>query len=140
MENKYTVNYGTIPYNVTVPNPRIWRVALCEGRHQIPEASDGSIFPAEVNPLDVDGMEATADQWIAEHICGRWVQHEYAVVLTVDGILHLYVTGLSVALVAVINAASKRGIPLVLWHYDRGTGGYYSQPVPHTIAGTAEPM
>lgn len=135
-----TVVCGSIPYDVVTPEHKVWRVALCDGRHPIPDATDGAIFQAELDPLDVAGMQSTAEQWIADHIHGQWVKHDYAQVLTVDGILHLYVTGLTVALVAVINAAAVRGVPLVLWHYDRASGGYYPQEVPCTISGNVDPI
>lgn len=31
----------------------ILNLCLCQGRHEIPDATDGSIFSQEVNPLDV---------------------------------------------------------------------------------------
>jgi hypothetical protein len=88
------------------------KLGLCgPGRHEIPEVS-GYVFPAEINPLDVQGLEAHAAKEL-------------------EGItaLDLYVTGLSVALVAVINAAIRRGVDLTLWHYDRDSGQYYPQRV-----------
>lgn len=41
----------------------------------------------------------------------------------------LYVTGLTVALVAVLNACHKLGIVVTLYHYDREEGNYYPQQV-----------
>lgn len=43
--------------------------------------------------------------------------------------LDLYVTGLTVALVAVLNACHKLGIVVTLYHYDREEGNYYPQQV-----------
>lgn len=85
---------------------------LCRGRHEIPQAVDGSIFKTEVDPLDVRALEAEA-----------------ADVLKGTNTLTLYVTGLSVALVAVINVCHDLGINLTLMHYNRATGEYYPQPV-----------
>ena len=85
---------------------------LCRGGHEIPAAVDGAIFPTNLNPLDVAGMEAEA-------------------AAAIDGCdeLELYVTGLSVALVATINACHKAGVKLVLMHFDRERGQYYPQNV-----------
>lgn len=49
----------------------------------------------------------------------------------VNGIeeLTLYVTGLTVALVAVINACRGFNVKLTLMHYDRESGTYYPQEV-----------
>lgn len=87
-------------------------MALCEGRHPIPQATDGAIFGNTLNPLDIQGMEETAFQKL-------------------EGLksLNLYVTGLTVALVAVLNVCRREGILLTLWHFNRETGDYYPQPV-----------
>lgn len=87
-------------------------LALCEGRHAIPQAEDGAIFGNNLNPLDLAGMEATAEEKLMD------VQ-----------VLNLYVTGLTVALVTVINVCHNKGIDLTLWHFDRESGEYYSQKV-----------
>lgn len=88
------------------------KVALCEGRHEIPEAEDGSIFSSIVDPTDVQGLEVIA-------LC------RLAGVAQLD----LYVTGLTVALVAVLNVCHIEGIAVTLYHYNRETGDYYPQRV-----------
>ena len=88
------------------------KMCLCEGRHTIPEAVDGAIYGNMLNPLDMVGMQATA----AEKLAG--VQA-----------LDLYVTGLTVALIEVINYCHANGVNLTLWHFNRDTGNYYPQPV-----------
>lgn len=140
MDEMNYVNCGNIQYKVTTPKHKTWRVALCEGRHSIPEAVDGAIFPAVIDPLNVAEIQDMAGKWIVDHIHGNWKRHEYANVLEVDGILHVYVTGLSVALAAVINAATVCGVPLTLWHYDRDSGSYYPQEVPSTVSGNIDPI
>lgn len=87
-------------------------VALCEGRHEMPTGVSGAIFPHNINPLDVEGLEKTASNKLSD--CTE---------------LALYVTGLTVALVAVINVCRQNGIKLTLMHFDRATGNYYQQPV-----------
>lgn len=87
-------------------------MALCAARHDIPQAVDGSIFGNTINPLDVCGLEETALAKLGD------VKS-----------LNLYVTGLSVALVAVINVCHRENIMLTLWHYNRDSGNYYPQSV-----------
>ena len=86
--------------------------ALCEGRHQMPKEVEGAIFSNTLDPLNIDGLEKIASDKL------EGVQS-----------LTLYVTGLSVALVAVINICHQKGIELVLMHFDRATGNYYPQEV-----------
>lgn len=91
---------------------RFASVALCESRHSIPLAVDGSIFPQEVDPTNALRLEADATRIIRE-----------------SGVefLTVYVTGLTVALVAVINACHRLGVHLTLMHFDRETGNYRPQ-------------
>lgn len=87
-------------------------LALCQARHQMPTEVVGSIFSQEVNPLDVQGLEQIALE-------------------RVKGInsLTIYVTGLTVALVAALNACKKAGVKVVLMHYNRDNNCYYPQEV-----------
>ena len=87
-------------------------MSLCEGRHEIPQAIDGSIFGTELNPLDLSGMETEA----RKQLHGVYT-------------LNLYVTGLTVALVAVLNVCREQKIKVTLYHYNRETGDYYPQEV-----------
>lgn len=89
-------------------------MALCEGRHEIPQAVDGSIFGNTIDPLDPNGLQAEAEYKLRE--------------LDIKS-LDLYVTGLTVALVAALNACHKLGIVVTLYHYDREEGNYYPQQV-----------
>lgn len=89
-------------------------MSLCRGTHCIPEAVDGNIFDTDINPLAVDELEKSAMRTLTK----MSVTH-----------LNLYVTGLTVALVAVINACKRLNISLVLYHYDRETEEYYPQKV-----------
>ena len=89
-------------------------MCLCLGRHAIPEAVDGAIFPTEVNPLEVGELEARAMQILsAMQIVS----------------LNLYVTGLTVALIAALNVCRELEIKVTLYHYDRESGKYYPQEV-----------
>ena len=87
-------------------------LALCEGRHPIPQATDGSIFSNTLDPLDLEGMEQQAEERLQGIDC-----------------LNLYVTGLTVALVSVLNVTRKLSITVTLYHYNRETGEYYPQSV-----------
>ena len=87
------------------------KLGLCKGRHNI-EGVTEYVFPQEVNPLDLNKLAEMVHEALAD--CTK---------------LDLYVTGLTVALVEVINYATKNNIALTLWHYNRDTGEYYSQSV-----------
>lgn len=89
-------------------------MALCEGRHAIPQAEDGSIFGNTIDPLDPQALQAEAESKLRE--------------LDIKS-LDLYVTGLTVALISVLNACHKLGIVVTLYHYDREEGNYYPQQV-----------
>ena len=125
------------------------KMALCEGRHDIPDAVDGAIFPAVIEDVtDVRGLEVAAEAAIARAALAHYRTGEtdymptalYANVVERQGRfpqidvapsidLVLYVTGLGVALVAAINACLRVGISITLMHYDRDTGSYYPQDV-----------
>lgn len=86
--------------------------ALCEARHQMPTDCEGAIFPNTLNPTDLNGMMDIASEKLAN--------------VTE---LSLYVTGLTVALVTVINYCFAHNIELTLLHFDRDSGNYYPQKV-----------
>lgn len=89
------------------------RMELCRGRHEILEAVDGAIFENEI--ADVTAVK----------------QMEESAMQRLEGVsnLTLYVTGLTVALISVLNACKRLGIKVALMHFDRATGKYYSQEV-----------
>lgn len=92
----------------------IYKIGLCEGRHPLPV--NEYVFGAVIeDPTDVDGLEEVAEEFFRN--------------LIPDCLLELYVTGLSVALIAAINAASKyiNIKNIVLMHYDSKTNTYYPQ-------------
>lgn len=43
--------------------------------------------------------------------------------------INLYVTGLTVALIAFLNAMKMEDVTITLYHFDRETGEYYTQEV-----------
>ncbi len=111
-------------------------MVLCAGRHDVP-ANDGAIFPGEVNLLDPVKLATQARERLLELFPETKVRVEspFNAASYVDvpvyyrGKLRLYVTGLSVALVAALNACRVLGIDVELLHYDRASGGYYGQEV-----------
>lgn len=87
------------------------KLAVCEGRHEIPQATDGAIFPQEVaNPFDFPAL--------TEIVKGK---------LNSCTGLDLYITGLTPCTLAVVNYCIAYCIPLTCWHYNRETGEYVPQ-------------
>jgi hypothetical protein len=96
---------------------RTLKMGVCAGRHEIPQAETGFFFPMEVDPLNVAALEVAAEAVINAHLLGGIFN------------LNLYITGLTVAAFAVINAAKKNGIAVTAFHFDRNSGDYYPQEI-----------
>lgn len=92
-------------------------IALCQGRHDIPQATDGYIFSKEV----IDSFLKNKDFKALRR------EARSRVLESMPDHINLYVTGLSVALVEAIQVCRPFG--LTLWHYDTPTGTYYPQEV-----------
>ena len=119
------------------------KMCLCEGRHEIPQATEGSIFKTEVDPLAVDRLEVQAFNsiWnkcskmrILQYASSKYpelegTEEEDSLCIPRGLSLDLYVTGLTVALVAVLNVCREEGIKVTLYHFNRETGTYYAQEV-----------
>ena len=90
-------------------------VALCESRHDIPEACDGAIFPQVIeDPSDIQALERHASAVIkATHVND----------------LTVYVTGLTQALAATLNACRVYDVAVTLMHYNSATGKYVRHPM-----------
>ena len=97
-------------------------IGLCEGRHNIPEVTDGYIFPSEVNPTDLRQLNNIAVDKLMDLYESKYVGNSHFK-------LNLYVTGLTVALIEVLNVCKMYDIQVTLYHYDRETGTYYPQNV-----------
>ena len=91
---------------------KILKIGVCEGRHEMPV--EKYIYGQQVNPLDVNELETQAEKRLLE-LKGDCNQ------------LHLYVTGLTVAVIAAIKAAIKMFDSVVLLHYNRDSNSYYHQ-------------
>lgn len=93
------------------------KFGLCEGRHEI-NGVDKYIFGNTIaDPTDTEGLKEEAvaffmDEGVRSTEC-----------------IGIYVTGLTVALIAAINAAKESGVTVTLYHFDRETGNYFAQSV-----------
>ena len=95
-------------------------LGLIKGRHKIKEVSDYICNKQIEDVTDVYGITMYVEQRVAEIVNSNKFKISH---------IYLYVTGLTVALVAAINAIRRRGIRLTLMHYDRETAMYFSQEV-----------
>lgn len=87
---------------------------VVQGRHEISEVKD-YIFTNTLDPADRQGIRSLAQKSL-----------EF---LSKGDNLTVYVTGLTVALVEVINICHEKGARLTLMHFDRNTGTYFPQEV-----------
>lgn len=121
------------------------RFVLCEGRHAFPDAVDGAVFRDTIKDVTkVKLLEELAFSriWSAAHkhysageegflrVAPDWDGMGEIPRILVSGLqISIYVTGLTVALIAVLNVCRREKLCVTLWHYDRETGGYYPQLV-----------
>lgn len=95
---------------------------LCSGRHSIPQAIDGAIFPKTVcNVTRPDKLEESAE----EILKGKTSYGDLQEITSIN----LYATGLTVALIAVLNICRKEDIKVTLWHYDKYSKDYFKQEI-----------
>ena len=93
-------------------------VAVCQGRHDIPQATDGAVFGAiiiEMNPKKL----LTQAQAVLKN--DNKIEK--------GDLENLYITGITIATVANIKACTMIGANLVCFHFDKDTGKYISQEV-----------
>lgn len=87
------------------------KMVLCKARHNHAEMDLlESVFPSTIDPFDFTEMHET--------VCKKLANVDF---------LELYVTGLTPALVAVLNYCTWNGIPCKLWHFNKRTGQYTQQ-------------
>lgn len=118
----------------------VLNVALCQGRHEIPQATDGFIFGEIANVTETNTMREVVNKFVGSnktcqyycgecdtcdefYSCGSSCSMFYPIKI------NLYVTGLTVALVEVINYCHLNDIELTLYHFNRETNDYYAQEV-----------
>lgn len=108
---------------------RKWKMGLCEGRHEIPMVTDGYIFTEELSPEDISNP-GRLEFMAADAILDKCVEICPEKYMDLSGIrMDLYVTGLTIALIAALNICREEGIKVTLWHFNRETGKYYPQEV-----------
>lgn len=96
------------------------KMGLVKGRHEMPVKM--YVFNEIENVLDFNKLENEA--WNVLQIIFQVEEDDNEAKE-----LHLYVTGLTAATVAVINAARSLEIGVVLYHYDTVGKSYKAQPV-----------
>lgn len=115
-------------------------VGLCAGRHIIGDVA-GYVYPADVlsgsyatdrHVLSVYGRRAA--EWLCAIVQAAYAEYGH----NIDVSVRIYVTGLTPALLALLDAINEafiylcqeRGdIMISAMHYDRDTGGYILQDV-----------
>ena len=140
-------------------NAKIVRLGLIEGRHDMSKLGlDGFILKSVDDPTNVPRIKRSVNsrireiliklgfleytccwrkaypQWVCEDMDNNAIENcpgcsEVEVRLKVGICFEVYVTGLTVVLVEVINFCSENGFPLCLYHYDRETDSYFPQRV-----------
>ena len=113
---------------------KILHLAVCEGRHTIKPAIDGSIFGKSIP----DDVLTNPKRFESHAFNALWNEcfRRHWLIPTDDGDiiqrglnLNLYATGLTVAVIAILNVCRCEGIAVTLWHSDRISGEYYPQKV-----------
>lgn len=90
---------------------------LCKGRHPLPV--EDFIYENEItDPTDVLGLTMSAMKFFK-------ADPDFEK----SAFVEIYVTGLTVALIAAINAAHMLNKSVTLYHYDVTSGEYYAQRV-----------
>lgn len=84
---------------------------LCSSRHEMPV--DKFLFPEELDPTNFKAMANMAFDAIPKD-ADR---------------LEVYITGLTAAILAVVDVCERRKIDLIAYHYNRETGEYLPQTV-----------
>ena len=90
-------------------------LGLCKGRHQILNVDEKSYIFDEIKDIkDIKKLDNIAYEKM-QKLKGESI--------------YLYVTGLTVALISVLNVCKKLNINVTLMHYDKDTDGYFEQVV-----------
>lgn len=95
---------------------KIIKIDVCKGRHEMP--CDMYVFDSIEDPTNVEEIEKEAKTFFYKNFFNEGVKK-----------FKIYVTGLTVALIAVMKAADRYCDSIVLMHYDTKTGKYYSQEI-----------
>ena len=95
---------------------KIVNVAVCNGRHDIPQAMDGAVFKQTISEMNPEKLYNSARK--------RFVG-DYK--LTRGDIINLYVTGFTMATLAIVKVCKDLQIEIICYHFDRETGTYIAQ-------------
>lgn len=79
-----------------------------------------ALFSGEVHPTDFVGFDREMSHALDEY----WREHK-----EMPREINVYVTGLTAAVIAVVNWCLLCELPLTLWHYDWEKDAYVRQPV-----------
>lgn len=94
------------------------KYGLVKGRHELPSDCVGYVYDEIKNPMDFDEIELQACRFVT-----RFVER-----YPNETSLHIYVTGLTVALTSLIGEMAIAGFTgLHLWHYDKMSNDYKVQ-------------
>lgn len=120
-------------------------LSLIKGRHKMPVILDGAVFNERIKDIaDVARLERVAFKgiWDAAYekytdgksgylrISNDWDGEDLPPLELTDSVhINLYVTGLTVALIAALNVCRDEGVSVTLYHYNRDTGLYFPQEV-----------
>lgn len=103
-------------------------VGLCKGRHEMP--CSHFVYNGELNPTDVNDMAKKVRKWLTtlNKEFNKSTGYNLEDCTTVE--VEIYVTGLTAALVEVINVlrlSLKDNVQITLRHFDREANDYFSQ-------------
>lgn len=95
---------------------KIIHVAVCKGRHEIPQATDGAIFEQTITEMDPTKLYFKAMHRLTE---------DYE--MRIGDAVKLYVTGLTMATLAIVKVCKHMEFKIVCFHYNKDTGEYIPQ-------------
>jgi len=93
-----------------------YNMSVCEGRHDIPLAEDRAVFGEIEDPMDFISLK------------GKCRERFMPLVGKCD-VLNLYVTGLTPALLTVINFCREHNMECITWHFNKANGTYKPLPM-----------
>ena len=95
---------------------------LCSGRHPIAQSIDGAIYQETVNNVT---QPSKLEEIAEKALKGKTSYGDLQEISRIN----LYVTGLTVSLIATLNVCRKADIEIELSHYDKYTMIYFMQEV-----------
>lgn len=105
-------------------------LGLCKGRHEMPVKD--FVFNGELNPTDINEINHQARKWLTTLNKRFSKSTGYNLEDCTSVNFEIYVTGLTVALIEVINVLKlslKDNVSITLKHFDREANNYFPQQV-----------